>query len=325
MKWSEELHYEGRTLEQHYNFFQSDKAMLRALRRGVGCTTLKMRPIGDRVILHFNKSLKVELSMPQTPRNIQINNDDTTLLTETQKRRRHCDLLVVAGEGGYSAPCLTHLTGQTPPVLERPPPPYQHPQPQASDAVLDAAVRAALAATPGAERAAAPREQQETASPDVAIVGERSTIVLKEPEALSSHGQVLEVVGDIVTTDVPETPAKKKKVHFPGPKTRASTIKKVQIKLTKKKITEEEQKYLQEVQRHEEYRKQVREFRKVQDKVEKAQTETSNEAEAGTDEIPQLRIREITTVSQGNPESFEDICEGDILHLKEEPELVIDE
>ena len=86
VKWSEELHYEGRTIEQHYNFFQSDKAMLRALRRGVGCTTLKMRPIGDRVILHFNKSLKVELSMPQTPRNIQINNDDTSLLTETQKR-----------------------------------------------------------------------------------------------------------------------------------------------------------------------------------------------------------------------------------------------
>ena len=111
VKWSEELHYEGRTIEQHYNFFQSDKAMLRALRKGVGCTTLKMRPIGDRVILHFNKSLKIELSMPQTPRNIQINNDDTSILTETQKRKRQCDLLVIAGEGGYSAPCLPPLTG----------------------------------------------------------------------------------------------------------------------------------------------------------------------------------------------------------------------
>ena len=263
--------------------------------------------------------------MPQTPRNIQINNDDTSILTETQKRKRQCDLLVIAGEGGYSAPCLPHLTGQTPPVAERPPPPYQHPQPQASDAVLDAAVRAALAATPGAERAAAPSGQQETASPDVAIVGERSTIVLREPEALTSREQVLEVVGDIITAYVAETSVKKKKDHCLGPKTRASTIKKVQVKLTKKKITQEEQKYLQEVKRHEKYRKQVREFRKVQEQVAEARGEPSKKAEANADEIPQLKIRDITTVRQENPESFEEICEGDILHLKEELELVINE
>ena len=47
VKWSEEIHYEGRTIEQHFNIFQSDKAQLRALRKGVGCATIKMRPVGD--------------------------------------------------------------------------------------------------------------------------------------------------------------------------------------------------------------------------------------------------------------------------------------
>ena len=135
----------------------------------------------------------------------------------------------------------------------------------------------------------------------------------------------MEVVGDIITADEAETSVKKKKDYCLGPKTRASTIKKVQVKLTKKKITQEEQRYLQEVRRHEEYRKQVREFRKVQEKVAKAQVEAPDEAEAIPEEIPQLKIREITTVNQESPESFEAICEGDILDLKEEPELVIDE
>ena len=76
---------------------------------------------------------------------------------------------------------------------------------------------------------------------------------------------------------------------------------------------------------HEEYRKQVREFRKVQQQVAEARGEPSKKAEANADEIPQLKIKEITTVRQENPESFEEICEGDILHLKEEPDLVIDE
>ena len=92
VKWSEELHYEGRTIEQHYNIYQSDKAQLRALRKGVGCATLKMRPVGDRIVIHFNRSLKVELSLPQTPRNVQIINDNMTLLTEAQKRQKQCDL-----------------------------------------------------------------------------------------------------------------------------------------------------------------------------------------------------------------------------------------
>ena len=334
VKWSEELHYEGRTIEQHYNIYQSDKAQLRALRKGVGTATLKMRPIGDRIVIHFNKNLKVELSLPQTPRSVQINNDNMLLLTEAQKRKKHCELLTLAGDGGYSAPSLPHVTGQSTPVFERPPPPPVlerplpvHQQPQASDACLDAVVRAALAATPGADKAQ--REQKESASPDVAIVAERSTIVLRQPEALSSHSRVLEVVGDVITADEAESPVKKKKDNEWSPKTRASKIKKCQVKLTKKKVSAAEQKYLQEVKRHEEYReeyrKQVREFNKVQEKVEQSKGEKSKEVKADADEIPQLRIRDISTVRQEDPRSFEEICEGDILHLKEEPELVVDE
>ena len=120
VKWAEELHYDGRQLEQHYNIFQSDKAMLRALRRGVGSTTLRMRPVGDKIVLNFNKSLRVELSLPQTPRTILINADDSTILTDSQKRKRNHELLSIAGEGGYSTPSL-------PPLPERPPPQYQQP------------------------------------------------------------------------------------------------------------------------------------------------------------------------------------------------------
>ena len=96
----------------------------------------------------------------------------------------------------------------------------------------------------------------------------------------------------------------------------------MQIHLTKKQQLQEEQKHLAEVKHHEEYREQVREFRKVQAKVAKQQAETT---EAIEEEIPQLRIREITSVNQEKPESFDPICAGDILDLKEEPELVIDE
>ena len=239
VKWSEELHYDGRQLEQHYNFFQSDKAMLRALRRGVGCTTLKMRPVGDKIVLHFNKSLKVELSLPQTPRNILLNADDSSILTESQKRKREYDLLTIAGEGGYTSPCLPPLPGRSSPVAERPPPPYQNPRPRVIDAVVDAAVAAAAAATPGAKGAAAPTEQQETASAEVEVVAEKATIVLREPEALASRDQVLEVVGEITTADAAEQSVKKKGDQFLGPKTRASKIKKVQVNLTRKKFSRE--------------------------------------------------------------------------------------
>ena len=140
---------------------------------------------------------------------------------------------------------------------------------------------------------------------------------------------MFEVVGEVTTADEAVTPAKKKKDNNWGPKTRASAIKKVQIKLTKKKISEEEKKYLEEVKRHEEnreeFRKQVREFSEVQKKVEESKGEKSKNPEAEIDEIPQLRIRDITSVRQEDPGSFENICEGDILELKEEPDLVVDE
>ena len=122
VKFSEELNFDGRQLEQTYNIAQSDKAMLRALRRGVGSTTLRMRPVGDKIVLNFYKALKVELSLPQTPRAILIHNsDDSAILTDSQKRKREYELLSFAGEGGYRAPSLP------PPPPDRQPPPYQQP------------------------------------------------------------------------------------------------------------------------------------------------------------------------------------------------------
>ena len=59
--------------------------------------------------------------------------------------------------------------------------------------------------------------------------------------------------------------------------------------------------------------------------MQEAKGEKSKHPEAEVDEIPELRIRDITSVRQEEPESFENICEGDILDLKEEPDLVVDE
>ena len=59
--------------------------------------------------------------------------------------------------------------------------------------------------------------------------------------------------------------------------------------------------------------------------MEEAKGEKSKHPEATVDEIPELRIRDITSVRQEDTGSFENICEGDILDLKEEPDLVIDE
>ena len=86
--------------------------------------------------------------------------------------------------------------------------------------------------------------------------------------------------------------------------------------LSKKQKQKEEQK------RQKEYREQVREFQKVQAKVAEQQAIATEEIE---EEIPQLRIREITSVDQEKPETFDPIRAGDILDLKEEPESVIDE
>ena len=119
VKWSEELHFDGRQLEQQFNIFQSDKAILRSLRRGVGTTTLRMRPIGDKIVLSINRSLRVELCLPQTPRTLHLNADES-ILTDSQKRKRTHELLSLAGEGGYSEPLM-------PPFPGRPPAPPQQP------------------------------------------------------------------------------------------------------------------------------------------------------------------------------------------------------
>ena len=160
-------------------------------------------------------------------------------------------------------------------------------------------------------------------------MAERSTIVLKDTEALTSRSKVLEVVGEATTASEAVTPAKKKKDNYWGPSTRASTIKKVQVKLPKRKISEAERKYLEEAKQHEkkreEFRRQVREFDDIQKEVEEAKGEKSKQPEEEVDEIPELVIRNITSVNQEDSTSFESICEGDILDLKEEPELVIDE
>ena len=99
VKFAEELNFDGRALEQQYTIQQSDKAILRSLRRGVGTTTLRMRPIGDKIILVINRSLRVELCLPQTPRTLHLNADDS-ILTDQQKRKRTHELLKLAGEGG---------------------------------------------------------------------------------------------------------------------------------------------------------------------------------------------------------------------------------
>ena len=332
VKWSEEIHYEGRTIEQHFNIFQSDKAQLRALRKGVGCATIKMRPVGDRIVLHINRGLKIELSLPQLPRNVQINNDNMSMLTEAQKKKKQRDLLILAGDGGYIPQCMQQANGVHTPLVEKQPPAGQQPQqqaqqPQANEASFEAVVRAALAATPGADRA--PKEQNKDTSTDVAIVAEQSPNVQKDKEALTSCSKELEVVGEPTTTDEAVTPAKKKKDNYWGPNTRASAVKKVQVSLPKRKISEAEKKYVEELKRHEEkreeFRRQIREFNEVQKEVEEAKGEKSKHPEAAVDEIPELRIRHITSVRQEDTGSFENICEGDILDLKEEPDLVVDE
>ena len=61
VKFSEELNFDGRSLEPTYNIAQSDKAMLRALRRGMGSTTLRMRHVGDKIVINFIEALKVIL------------------------------------------------------------------------------------------------------------------------------------------------------------------------------------------------------------------------------------------------------------------------
>ena len=103
----------------------------------------------------------------------------------------------------------------------------------------------------------------------------------------------------------------------------------MQVNLQKRKISETEKKYLEEAKQHEkkreEFRRQVREFDDIQKEVEEAKGEKSKQPEEEVDEIPELVIRNITSVNQEDSTSFESICEGDILDLKEEPELVIDE
>ena len=92
------------------------------------------------------------------------------------------------------------------------------------------------------------------------------------------------------------------------------------MQLTKKQQLQAEQ--LKHQEEYRETREQIREFRKVQAKVAKQQARAP---EAIEEEIPQLRIREIVSVDQEKPETIDPICPGDILDLKEEPDLVIDE
>ena len=150
------------------------------------------------------------------------------------------------------------------------------------------------------------------------MVGEKATIVLKEQGAFASREQILEVVGEVTTSAADEGSSEKKKDYTPGPKTRASTIKRVHL-------TKKQQQQAEQLKRQEEYketREQIREFRKVQAEVAKQQARAP---EAIEEEIPQLRIREIVSVDQEKPETYDPICPGDILDLKVEPDLVIDE
>ena len=167
------------------------------------------------------------------------------------------------------------------------------------------AVEAAVAAAQAAAQAAARAEQQE-ASQEITVLQEKQTIFLREPEALALREQTLETVGVITAVGHPEKAAKKKK-EAARPETRASSIKKVH--LSKKHQREKRQR---------EFKEQVVEFQKIQDKVaEKAAVPEESE-------IPQLQIRSVASVEQ-NIQNFDAICEGDILDLKEEPRLMIDE
>ena len=119
----------------------------------------------------------------------------------------------------------------------------------------------------------------------------------------------METIGVITAVGHPERAAKKKK-EAARPETRASSTKKVH--LSKKQQKEEKKK-------QREYKEQVVAFQKIQDKVAE-----ENAAAPEESEIPQLKIRSVATVDQDN-QNFDAICAGDILDLKEEPRLVIDE
>ena len=101
VKCYEDLIFDGRNIEQIYYVAQSDKAIRRSLRKGVGSTTLRFRPVGDKITIEFNKSLRLELSLPHMPRTILLHNKDTdNLLTDQQHRKRAYEQLHFAVEGG---------------------------------------------------------------------------------------------------------------------------------------------------------------------------------------------------------------------------------
>ena len=287
VKLCENLAFDGRNLEQTYYVAQSDKAIQRSLRKGIGSTTLRLRPIGDKITIEFNKSVRIELSLPQVPRQILLHNKDHDhLLTDQQHRKRAYEQLFFAGEGGYREPRLP------PPPPSAPPPPYTQPP-----------TRSAAAAT----------ATKEATSPEVTIVEERETIVLEERNNIvvgNCTGQVEEILGEVTETIAgPGNPKKKRNnKKSEGPVTRASNKR---VVLTKREKTLAEQQKLEE---YHEIQANLRDFRRVHAEVARQATEDTKAAESGTllDEIPQLTIREIVSVNQNDFDSYEEICPGDI-------------
>ena len=56
VKCYEDLIFDGCNIEQIYYMAQSNKAIRRSLRKGVGSTTLRLRPVWDKITIEFNKS-----------------------------------------------------------------------------------------------------------------------------------------------------------------------------------------------------------------------------------------------------------------------------
>ena len=82
----------------------------------------------------------------------------------------------------------------------------------------------------------------------------------------------------------------------------------------------------QKAKEYHEIQQGLRQYYKVHDKVvqqSQARAE-SGHIGANLEEIPQLSIREVVTVQQGNFETYEEISPGDIL-VKEDAELIIGE
>ena len=289
VKFCEDINFDGRALEQTYTIQQSDRAILRSLRRGAGSTTLRMRPVGDKVILYINRTLKVELSMPHTPRLLHLN-DNNSILTEDQRRKRCHELLKLADDGGFTEPGLTPFPGCPPPLPPRPP-----------------AVEEVLAAAHAAQ--AAVRAEQQDAAQEITVLKEKLPIFIREPESLASRECTLESVGVIATVGEPEKASKKKKEEN-RPETRSSSVKKVNLRKHQRE------------KRQQSFKEQVNDFQKVQDLVAK-QAATPNPPDER--EIPQITIRNIASVEQNLQSQIEAITQGDILDLKEEPLLIIDE